>query len=71
MKTKALHLELPEEMGDQLGRLAEQKQTSPEVLALEALRLYLSLEASDLAEEIAAWDKLSDEALSAFESELR
>jgi predicted transcriptional regulator len=71
MKTKTLHLKLPEDVGDQLDHLAEERKTSPEDLALDALRLYLTMAASDLAEELAAWDKLSDEALSTFESEMR
>jgi hypothetical protein len=71
VKAQELHLKLPEDVQELLGQLAKQKKASPEDLVLEALRLYLSMAASELAEELAAWDQLSDEALLAFESKLR
>lgn len=71
MQTKELHIKLPDDIGSLLDQIAEKERVSPENLALDALRLFLSMASSDLAEEFAAWDRLSDEALAAFESGLR
>ena len=71
MQTKELHIILPDDIGSLLDQIAEKERVSPEDLALDALRLYLSMAAADLAGEFAAWDRLSDEALAAFESSLR
>ncbi|MBI3392686.1 MAG: hypothetical protein HY039_05800 [Nitrospirae bacterium] len=71
MQTKELHLKLPDDVGSLLDQIAEKTKASPEDLALDALRLFLSMAASDLAEEFGAWDRLSDEALATFESGLR
>jgi predicted transcriptional regulator len=71
MQTKELHIRLPDDIGSLLDQIAEKERVSPEDLALDALRVFLSMAASDLTEEFAAWDRLSDEALAAFESGLR
>lgn len=71
MKTKELHIALPDDVGSMLDQIAEKERVSPEELALGAIRLFLSMSASGLTEELAAWDRLSDEALAEFESGLR
>ncbi|MCS6937279.1 MAG: hypothetical protein NZ610_03250 [Candidatus Bipolaricaulota bacterium] len=70
MKTTRLELKLPEELRDHLRLVSQKCDLKPEQIALQALRYYLPILESGLHQELASWDRLSDEALVNFEKTL-
>ncbi len=70
METREITLTLPEDVYQELQAAAKATQRRTEAIVVDALRAYLPPLPPDLAEEFAAWDKLSDEALLEFEQRL-
>jgi predicted transcriptional regulator len=64
-----LELTLPEEITFELERIAQLKKEPKERIVLFAISFYIE-RLSEMKDEINAWDKASDEALSNFERNL-
>ena len=64
-----LELKLPENMSFELERVAETKREPKEKIVLFAISSYLET-LSEMRDEMRAWDRASDEALSNFERSL-
>jgi predicted transcriptional regulator len=68
---RQITMTLPPDLEEQLEATAGSTHRPPEAIIIDALRAYLSPLPPDLANEFAAWDAASDEALLAFERDLK
>jgi len=69
-KTHRIEVVLSSSIKRRVERIAEAKKTRPQRVILDALTYYLPLADQDLENELAEWDRLSDEALIEFEKGL-
>ena len=68
---RQITMTLPPDLEERLEATVESTHRSLEAIIIDALRAYLPPLPPDLASEFAAWDAASDEALLAFERDLK